>query len=156
MPKIVLHIDIEASLKVVFDLARSVDVHKQSTARTKESIIAGRSNGLMEFGETVTWRAKHFGVFQTLTSKITAMQPPSYFVDEMVQGVFHSFKHEHIFEYTETGVRMIDVFEYQSPLGIIGKLADVLFLKKYMTKFLMQRNQEIKSVAEKKAKQHSS
>ncbi len=150
MPKIVIHTEINAVPQVVFDFARSVDMHQLSTAKTNETVIAGRTKGLMENGETVTWRAKHFGVFQTLTSKITQMEPPDYFVDQMVVGVFDSFKHEHIFEPIGKGVRMTDIFQYTAPLGILGNLANCLFLKRYMTNFLIQRNQVIKLVSEDK------
>ena len=149
MPRIVLHTEINALPHVVFDFARSVDIHQVSTSKTKETVVAGRSSGLMELGETVTWRAKHFGVYQTLTSKITHMQKPSYFVDEMEKGAFKHFKHEHFFKERESGVRMIDVFEYTSPFGLLGDLADFLFLKNYMTRFLEDRNKVIKELAEK-------
>lgn len=43
---------------------------------------------------------------------------------------------------------MTDIFDYQSPLGILGKVADVLFLKRYMSKFLSKRNEVIKLYAE--------
>lgn len=60
--------------EVVFDLARSIDLHKLSTAHTGEEAIAGKTSGLIELGETVTWRARHFGVMQTLTSKVTGFE----------------------------------------------------------------------------------
>jgi hypothetical protein len=67
---------INASLERCFDLSRSIDLHIGSTKQTGERAIAGRTSGLMELGETVTWRAKHFGVWQNLTSKITDLSTP--------------------------------------------------------------------------------
>ncbi|MEQ8808865.1 MAG: SRPBCC family protein [Imperialibacter sp.] len=119
-----------------------------STSHTKEEAIAGVTSGLVGLHESVTWRATHFGVSQTLSTKITEYERPSFFVDEMVHGVFKSFRHEHRFEQTETGTLMTDVFEYQSPFGLLGKLADFIFLKRYMTTFLVKRNETIKAVAE--------
>jgi len=49
----------------------------------------------------------------------------------------------------EDGTRMIDTFIYEAPLGVLGKIADVLFLKRYMHKFLLTRNLYIKQAAEK-------
>lgn len=43
---------------------------------------------------------------------------------------------------------MTDIFTYKSPLGILGNLADFLFLKNYMKSFLILRNQIIKICAE--------
>ena len=86
-------------------------------------------------------------MYQQLTSKITAFERPQFFVDEMVKGVFKSFVHEHHFEATDYGTLMIDRFDYQSPLGVLGQLADFLFLKRYMTKLLAKRNDTIKDFA---------
>ena len=149
MPTVTLHTTINAPIEVVFDLARSIDLHITSTESTNEKTIAGKTSGLINLGETVTWRAKHFSIYQTLTTKITAFEQPTYFVDEMTQGIFKRFKHEHIFESKANGITlMIDVFDYTSPLGILGQIADSLFLKRYMTNFLAKRNQVIKTVAE--------
>ena len=149
MPTIHLTTFILAKPEVVFDLSRNIDLHQVSTKHTNEIVIAGRMSGLIELGESVTWRAKHFGFVQDLTSKITAFDQPNSFTDEMVKGAFKSFKHEHIFEQKEEGTNMIDIFHYVSPLGILGKIADLLFLKRYMENLLVNRNLTIKEYAEK-------
>lgn len=148
MPVIILKTVINATAAIVFDLARSIDLYQVSTQQTKEKVVGGRLSGLIELNETVTWQARHFGIVQRLTSKITAFDKPGYFVDEMVQGAFKSFKHEHVFEDTDSGMIMTDVFTYQSPFGVLGRLADKLFLKNYMEVLLIQRNQVIKDYAE--------
>lgn len=148
MPTITLHTSINAPIEKVFDISRDVQAHVNSTANTNEIAIAGKTEGLLELHDWVTWQAKHLGITQQLTAKITTMKKPEYFVDEMVQGAFKSFKHKHLFK-TENGVTvMTDIFIYKSPLGVLGKLADVLFLKRYMTRFLKGRNQYIKNTAE--------
>lgn len=148
MPKIHLKTTIKAPIQLVFDLSRSIDLHQISTEQTHEKAIAGVTTGLIEQGEWVTWRARHFGIYQTLTAKITAMDSPHYFVDEMQQGIFECFKHEHIFEQVENYTLMTDIFDYTAPLGPLGKLADWLFLKKYMQSFLLKRNETIQHFAE--------
>jgi ligand-binding SRPBCC domain-containing protein len=97
MPKIEISTVINAPVKTCFDVARDIDVHVASTAHTGERAIAGRTSGLIQLGETVTWRAKHFGVWQNLTSKITEFNAPNFFADELVKGAFKSFRHEHHF-----------------------------------------------------------
>lgn len=148
MPRIKLTTHIAADKQIVFDLSRSIDLHKISTEHTNEEAIAGKTSGLIGMNEQVTWRAKHFGIYQRLTSKITAFESPVYFVDEMVSGAFKQFRHAHHFEDAEGGTLMIDYFDYTSPLGMLGKVADALFLKKYMTTLLEKRNQIIKKFAE--------
>lgn len=148
MPIIKLHTTIAAPIEVVFDLSRSIELHLASTKNTNERVVDGKKTGLIELSETVTWRAKHLGVYQNLTSIITVCDPYSEFTDEMVKGAFKRFRHEHHFKATNDGTSMIDIFDYTSPLGVLGKLADVLFLKRYMTRFLEERNQCIKQFAE--------
>lgn len=148
MPVIRLSTDISAPVAVVFDLSRSIDLHKLSTAHTKEEAIAGKTSGLIGMGESVTWRAKHFGITQCLTSKITAINRPFNFTDEMVSGAFKGFRHDHIFRTQDGHVVMEDVFSYTSPFGIFGKIADMLFLKTYMKKLLQTRNTMVKAFAE--------
>jgi len=148
MPKIELKTIINAEKNIVFDLSRSIDLHKISTEHTKEEAIAGKTQGLISIDEWVTWRAKHLGFYQELTSKITEFEYPNYFADEMVNGAFKSFKHEHHFHQTDKGTIMIDSFVYESPYGLIGKLVDELFLKNYMKTLLLKRNAIVKEFAE--------
>lgn len=148
MPRIELLTEIKARKEIVFDLSRSIDLHKISTEHTNETAIAGKTNGLIGMDESVTWRAKHFGIYQKLTSKITVFERPNLFVDEMVKGAFKSFRHEHRFEELNGGTLMTDYFDYESPYGILGKLADKLFLLKYMTDLLAKRNRIVKDFAE--------
>lgn len=139
---------INADVHKVFDLARDIDLHQKSTFKTNEKAIAGRTSGLIEKGETVIWRAKHLGFYQTHTSKITEMQKPHQFADIMLEGTFKSFKHQHIFKEDANKTIMIDILEFESPFGIIGKLFNKFFLKNYMKNFLLERNKIIKMTAE--------
>ncbi|MFT6970869.1 MAG: ligand-binding SRPBCC domain-containing protein [Roseivirga sp.] len=148
MPTIKLQTHINANIKTVFDLSRSVDLHKLSTQQTNETAIAGKTSGLIGLNETVTWRAKHFGIYQKLTSKITAYDRPSYFVDEMISGAFKRFKHEHHFIESDGGTLMTDIFDYEAPFGVLGKLVDQIVLEKYMTNLLKARNKVLEEVAE--------
>ncbi|OCX52598.1 cell division protein [Mucilaginibacter sp. PPCGB 2223] len=152
MPTIRLNTFVKADIETCFDLSRSIDLHVESTKHTRETAIAGRTSGLIELGDTVTWRARHFGIWQTLTSKITVMQRPVLFVDEMQSGAFKSFRHEHHFGEAAGGTLMTDIFIFEAPLGLLGAMANKLFLTKYMRKLLIQRNEVIKLHAELKQK----
>jgi ligand-binding SRPBCC domain-containing protein len=139
---------IRAPVHVCFDLARSVDAHVASTARTREVAVAGVTSGLLTLGDEVTWEATHFGVRQRLRVRITAFDPPRAFTDEMVSGAFRRMRHVHSFEATPEGTAMTDDFDFDAPLGPLGWLAEVLVLKRYMTGFLLRRNVVLKSAAE--------
>ncbi len=148
MPIIKLETRINAPIKRVFDLARCIDLHSQSLNHTNEKAIAGVTKGLINLGETVTWEAVHFGIKQNLTSIITVCESPNRFSDAMVSGAFERFDHDHFFEEINGLTLMKDIFDYDSPLGFLGNIADFLFLENYMKNLLILRNEAIKSVAE--------
>ena len=147
MPTIHLTTFIAAPADRVFDLARNIDLHKKSLAHTGEEAVAGTVSGLIQAGETVTWKAKHLGKKRVLRIKITDMKPPLSFTDEMVDGDFKSMKHEHHFKQVANGTFMIDFFVFESPWGL-GQLVNRLYLTRYMYKLLEHRNKTIKEYAE--------
>ena len=148
MPKIHITFFIAAPIERVFDLSRSINLHQISTASTNEKAIDGVMTGLINKDETVTWQAKHLFKLRQFTSKITAMKSPDFFTDEMIKGDFTSFHHEHHFKTAENGTIVIDIIHFETPYGIIGKLANSLFLTSYLERLLTQRNEVIKEYAE--------
>ena len=148
MPKIELSSRIYAPCEVVFDLARDVDAHVASAAGTEERPVGGKVHGLLDLDDEVTWEARHFGVRQRLTSRITRFERPTYFRDSMVRGAFSRFDHDHFFEATSDGCVARDVFDYTSPLGPLGRLVDAIVLERYMRRFLEVRMRVLKELAE--------
>jgi len=148
MPVIKIETFIKAPPQKLFDLCLDMDVHQAGMSDYKEEAVAGVTKGVISLGETVTWRAKHFGVFQKLTVQITEVDAPNYFADEMIKGSFKRFKHSHYFEHKEGGTLMIDLFDFNSPLGIIGKFVDKYIMTDYMTNLLIKKNEHLKKQAE--------
>lgn len=148
MPTIIIETLIDAPVECCFDLARDIDLHCRTTSKTKECAVAGVTSGLIEAGQSVTFEAVHFGVRQRLTSRIVEFDKPKLFVDEMTKGVFASMRHVHEFEARNKRTLMRDTVTWKSPLGILGVIADILFLKRYMTKFIIERGLALKQVAE--------
>jgi ligand-binding SRPBCC domain-containing protein len=144
-----LSTSIDAPPERVFDLARSIDFHSVSLAHTGEEAVGGRTSGLIGLGETVTWRARHFGVRQHLTSRISALDRPRYFQDTMVRGAFAWMVHNHYFDAAPDGGTVLrDEMRFAAPLGILGRIAERLVLRRYMTRFLQARNAVLKRAAE--------
>ncbi|MEL7975841.1 SRPBCC family protein [Isoptericola sp. F-RaC21] len=140
MPTIVLTTEIPASAQACFDASLSVDAHTASMRRSGERAVAGVTSGVMGPGDTVTWRARHFGVPFRMTSRISAHDTPHRFVDEQVAGPFRRWWHEHRFEEVPGGTRMTDTVEYTSPAGVLGRLVDRVVLTGYLTRLLRTRN----------------
>lgn len=149
MTKIELVTSIKASAQTVFDFSRNIDIHQKAAGNSNESAIAGRTSGLITLHETVTWRGKHFGIYFTHKSIITAMDLYDYFVDEMLEGKFKSFRHQHFFKEENGVTTMTDIVSYETPYGILGKLFDRLLLKKHLREFILKRNQVLTSLSEK-------
>jgi len=146
--KLVVETVIEAPIERCFDLARDISLHCRSAAHTGERAVAGVTEGLIGLGESVTFEGVHFGVRQRLTSKIVEFDFPSRFVDEMTEGVFRSMKHIHEFQQSERGTLMRDTLIWVSPFGVVGRLADWLFVSGHLRRFLVKRNAVLKEVAE--------
>jgi ligand-binding SRPBCC domain-containing protein len=146
---------IDAPLEKCFDMARSIEVHLAGNVHSGEAAIAVSADGenaivtgLLCMGQRVTWRAKHFGVWHTLTSEITAFDPPAYFQDTMVRGIFRFMKHDHRFVLRNGATEMTDHFFFAAPLPVLGPLAETLFLRRYMTRLLHERNVVVKEFAQ--------
>lgn len=127
----------------LFDLARSIDAHKDSMRQSNEEAIDGVTSGLISLDEEVTWRAWHFGVPLQMTSRITEMQKPNYFVDEQVRGPFQRFRHVHEFSQDSAGTTMVDRIEFAAPFGPIGRLAEKLVLGRYLRRLIEARNRHL-------------
>lgn len=139
---------INAAIETVFNNCRNIDIHQYSASKTNEKAIAGKTSGLINKNETVTWKGKHFGIYIKHQSIISEMEFPNYFVDEQAKGHFKSFKHEHIFEQKENQTIMTDILDYETPFGFIGNLFDKLLLKNHLIKFIIYRNAILKELSE--------
>jgi ligand-binding SRPBCC domain-containing protein len=138
---------IRAPIERCFDLSRSIELHTWSTERTGEVAIAGVTAGLIGLGEEVTWRARHFGITQKTTVRITAFDSPKYFQDRMVRGAFRFFEHDHWFVERGDVTDMRDVLRFAAPLGILGLSVEPV-LRGYLRRLLRTRNLVIREVAE--------
>lgn len=140
MPRIELTTEIPATPVRCFELSLSVDAHQSSMSSSGERAIAGVTSGAMRLGDSVTWKARHFGIPFTMTSVISQYDAPHRFVDEQESGPFRRWWHEHRFESVDGGTLMTDVVEFESPGGPLGRLVNALVLTQYMAKLLRQRN----------------
>ncbi|MBX3257517.1 MAG: SRPBCC family protein [Chitinophagaceae bacterium] len=121
MPRIELNTNIHAPIQVCFDLSRSAELHMISTRHTRETVVKGRSKGLFEKNDIVTWRAKHFGIYRQLEMEISGMDFPFSFEDRMVKGIFKSITHQHIFSEKDGITTMKDIFVYEEFVPLVER-----------------------------------
>jgi len=148
MPIIRVETHIAAAPERCFDLARDVHAHATSTKSSRERVVYAPESGMLELGDEVEFEAVHFGIKQRLRSKIIEYDRPHRFVDEMQRGAFKRLRHTHEFVQNAEGTTMLDTMDFASPLGILGAIADTLFLTAYLRRFLVARNSELKKLAE--------
>lgn len=138
-----------ASPERCFDLARDVSAHTASSSFTDERAIEpGRTSGLLELGDIVTFEGVHFRIRQRFTARIVELDRPRKFVDQLVKSTFKAMRHVHEFEARNGGTLMRDTLDWVAPLGILGRLADWLFLERHMRWFVTKKQQGLKALAE--------
>ncbi len=148
MPTLTLVTEIHAPIERCFDLCRDLDIHMRTLSHTREKLVGEKTGGMAELGDVLTFEATHLGVRQRLSSRITELDRPVLFADESLSGAFQSLCHVHTFTAIEDGTLMRDALTWTSPLGPLGVLADTLFLKRYMLRFLVRRNRNLKAIVE--------
>ena len=148
MPIITLVTEIHAPIEQCFDLCRDLETHNRTAAYTQERMVGDKTAGLVELGDVLVFEAVHFGIRQRLTSQITEVVRPTLFADVALSGAFRSLTHRHEFTAVPGGTLMRDRLEWTSPLGVLGKIVDGLFLKRHMLRFLVTRNRNLKAVIE--------
>lgn len=139
---------IQAPIERVFDFARSIDAHLATTHGTQEKAVAGRTQGLIQLGETVTWEATHLGGRHRMTVRVKEFDRPYLFIDEMIQGPFLRLRHAHRFSEWNEGTLMRDELFYRAPFGILGSMVEKVYLSRYMTRFLSNRALALKKLVE--------
>jgi len=148
MPTIRLVTRIAAPIDVCFDLARDVAAHLETSSFTAERVVGGKTSGLLDLGDVVTFEGVHFGIRQRLTSRIVELDRPRRFVDEMVAGPFTSLRHVHEFVVDGQFVVMCDTLIWRSPLGFLGVVADKVFLERHMRTFMEKKQALLRQHAE--------
>ena len=148
MPVINLVTEIHAPIGRCFDLCRDLETHTRTVAYTQERLVGAKQEGLAELGDVLVFEAVHFGIRQRLSSQITEVVPPTLFVDAALSGAFQSLTHRHEFTAIPGGTLMRDRLQWTAPLGVLGKIADALFLKRHMLRFLVTRNRNLKALIE--------
>lgn len=140
--------EIEAPADDVFRMSLGVDAHIASTPGSGEQAIAGTTSGQLDLGDTVTWRARHFGIWWRMTSRISELERPTRFVDEQVHGPFARFRHEHLFRDVGSRTEMVDHVELVAPAGWLGRPIERWIIGPYIEQLIRQRNSILRDLLE--------
>jgi ligand-binding SRPBCC domain-containing protein len=147
--RIVIDTFIKAPPEICFDLALNVEAHAESAAFSGERVVEpGRLSGTLQSGDMIAFEGFHFGIRQRFVARIGEVERPSFFTDEMVHGIFKWLRHRHEFHERDGGTLMRDILEWEAPLGVFGRVADRLFLRRHMNWFVATKQSHLKVMAE--------
>ncbi len=79
-------------------------------------------------------------------TEITHVVENQYFVDEQRFGPYQLWHHKHFLKEVAGGVEMTDILHYKAPFGIIGKIANALFIKNKINEIFQYRFQKLESI----------
>ena len=146
MGEITIRTWIDAPPEVCFDFARDVKAHVESAAFSREKLVPpGKLDGILDAGDLVCFEGRHFGVRQRFCARITHVDRPHVFVDEMVEGFFRQLRHAHWFSPYDRGTLMTDHLEWRAPLG---RLMDAIYMTRHMTWFVRTKQANLKRIVE--------
>lgn len=115
-------------------------------ARMKFKILSNSGGEKMHEGQIITYTVKILPLVRVgWTTKITRVNYPNSFTDEQLAGPYKVWKHRHTFKAVEGGVEMTDDLEYVVPLGILGILANRIFVGKELDEIFKYRFRVLES-----------
>lgn len=122
---------IPASITEVWDFISSPGNLKEITPPYMGFIITtDNANEKMYAGMIINYKVSPVaGIKLNWLTEITQVRDKEYFVDEQRVGPYKMWHHQHKIEAIEGGVLMTDIVSYRPPMGILGALANALFIK---------------------------
>lgn len=98
-------------------------------------------------GMMITYSVKPLlGIKTTWVTEITHIQEMKYFVDEQRVGPYSIWHHEHHLEPAEGGVLMRDIVTYKPPLGMLGRIANRLIIRKKLREIFQYRERALDKI----------
>src|SRR5690606_26712819 len=128
----------------VFRACLDPGLHAATMAAHRERVVAGPRGRPLEAGDTVAFEDRHFGLRLRLTARVTAAETPRWFADEQVAGPFRRWRHVHRFAPDGAGgTVMTDEVDFAAPLGPLGRIAEAVFLRRYMERLIRSRSSHL-------------
>jgi len=125
-------IQIDRPLQEVFTFFSRPENLARITPRSLGFVILTPEPIEMREGTRIQYSIKLLGIRAGWTSLITGYDPPHRFVDEQVHGPYCSWRHEHSFKEVQAGTLVTDDVQYAVPLGYIGRLTHLLFIRRQL------------------------
>jgi ligand-binding SRPBCC domain-containing protein len=93
-------------------------------------ILSKHHGEKMYHGQIIEYKLKPvLGIPVYWMTEITHVKDKEFFVDEQRFGPYKLWHHQHHFKIIEGGVEMTDIVHYRNPLGVLGSIANSVFVK---------------------------
>jgi ligand-binding SRPBCC domain-containing protein len=79
-------------------------------------------------------------------TEITQVQHEQYFIDEQRFGPYKFWHHQHHFQEIPGGVLMNDILTYGMPFGILGQMANGIFVANKLQKIFNYRKEKVEAL----------
>ena len=110
-------------------------------------ILSSLNGEEMYNGQIVTYRVRPIlNIPVTWVSELKHINAPHYFVDEQKQGPYKVWHHQHFIQETDGGVIIRDEVNYKLPMGILGKFAHWLFVRKQLNHIFEFRKKKLEEL----------
>ena len=100
----------------------------------------------MKIGQVIDYLIRLKGIKIRWSSIISYYDPPHSFVDEQIRGPFSNWIHSHSFKESNGGTIIIDHVRYSIPFGLIGKLANHIFVERDLVDIFDYREKAINEI----------
>jgi ligand-binding SRPBCC domain-containing protein len=101
----------------------------------------------MRAGTLIEYRLALRGVPVRWLTRIETWEPPIRFVDRQLRGPYALWEHSHSFEPAGEGTLVRDRIRYRLPLGILGGLAHVAFVRRDLERIFDYRRDQVSNLA---------
>jgi ligand-binding SRPBCC domain-containing protein len=116
------------------------NLHVLTPARMNIRMLSNSGGEKMTQGQIIKYKVRIFPMITVgWTTEILEVHEPFYFIDTQPSGPYSMWHHKHTFKEVEGGVEMMDEVNYSVPLGILGRLANSLFVNREVNRIFDYR-----------------
>ena len=115
----------------------------------KFSILTEKPIDMRE-GALIDYQLSLYGIPFKWRTKIGVYEPDIRFTDTQIKGPYRYWHHLHEFRDIEAGTEMVDVVDYEIPLGPLGNVARYLFVERNLNTIFDYRRDTIAQYFEEK------
>lgn len=110
-------------------------------------VISRYHGEIMYAGQIIEYKVKPMmGIQIYWMTEITHVKDRKYFIDEQQFGPYKLWHHQHHFKEIPGGVEMTDIVHYKNPLGLLGRVANNLFISRRLKSIFDYRFRKVEEL----------